>query len=314
MASEIVKYNLDNGQNIEVTEQDVRDLLSANGQIAQNVTSQEIKTFMRLCQAQRLNPFTKDAYIVKYGSNPATIITGKEAFTKRAFRHPKFKGMEAGITILGTDGKLHRRDGSMILKGESLLGGWCRVYLEGYEKPMFDEVSFSEYSTGKSNWQRIPATMIRKVAITHALREAFPEDLGGLYGEEEMDQAQQSQMSSPATANAEVLSVEECVIEDAPQQPQPDPRKPLWAEVGQLKSKALELGANEAGITSWIQTMFLNPDGTPKPTNAFTVEEIVILRDHLKQNIADLESLKPQEIIAEAEYVEPDYSDEDIPF
>lgn len=54
---------------------------------------------------------------------------------------------------------------------------------------MFDEVSFAEYNTGKSNWTKIPATMIRKVAICHALREAFPEDLGGLYGSEEMDQA-----------------------------------------------------------------------------------------------------------------------------
>ena len=49
MTNELVKYSLDNGQDIEVTEQDVRDLLSASGQVAQNVTAQEIKTFMRLC-------------------------------------------------------------------------------------------------------------------------------------------------------------------------------------------------------------------------------------------------------------------------
>lgn len=104
------------------------------------------------------------------------------------------------------------------------------------------------------------------------------------------------------------------VIQQRPQPPQPDPRKPLWQEVADLKTRALELGANEAGITSWIQATIKNQDGTPKPTNAFTVEEIVVLRDHLKQNIADLESLQTQEIIAEAEYVEPDYSNEDIPF
>ena len=103
-------------------------------------------------------------------------------------------------------------------------------------------------------------------------------------------------------------------VQQKPQPPQPDPRKPLWQEVAELKTKALELGANEAGITSWIQATIKNPDGSPKPTYAFTVEEIVVLRDHLKQNITDLESLQAQEIIAEAEYVEPDYSDEDIPF
>ena len=191
MSSEIVRYQADNGQDVEVTEQDVRDLMAANGNATGNVTSQEIKAYMRLCQAQRLNPFTKDAYIVKYGSSPATVIAGKETFTKRAQRNPRFRGYTAGITVIGTDGGLHRREGSMLLAGETIIGGWCRVCIEGYDAPMYDEVSFAEYNTGKSNWVKIPATMIRKVAICHALREAFPEDLGGLYGSEEIDQARQ---------------------------------------------------------------------------------------------------------------------------
>ena len=33
----------------------------------------------------------------------------------------------------------------------------------------------------------MPCLMIRKVAIVQALREAFPEDLGGLYDIDEMD-------------------------------------------------------------------------------------------------------------------------------
>lgn len=322
MTNELVKYSLDNGQDIEVTEQDVRDLLSASGQVAQNVTAQEIKTFMRLCQAQRLNPFTKDAYIVKYGNSPATIITGKEAFTKRAFRHPKFRGMEAGVTIIGTDGRLHRRDGSLLLVGEKLVGGWCRVCIDGYEKPMFDEVSIGEYSTGKGNWQRIPATMIRKVAITHALREAFPEDLGGLYGEEEMDQAEyeEPQPSQPRYQKEEEPEViVECIVEEPEaSQPQPDPRKQLWKEVAELKAQAIDLGTNEEGITSWMAVNILNQDGSPKPTNLYTVEDIKTLREFLAQNIQSHEQLAakqqaPEEVI-EAEYTELDYSIEDIPF
>ena len=43
-----------------------------------------------------------------------------------------------------------------------------------------------EYSTGKSNWTSKPATMIRKTAIVHALREAFPDEFGGLYDAVEM--------------------------------------------------------------------------------------------------------------------------------
>lgn len=326
MTNEIVRYNLDNGQNIEVTEQDVRDLLSASGQIADNVTAQEIKTFMRLCQAQRLNPFTKDAYIVKYGNKPATIITGKEAFTKRAFRNAKFRGMEAGITVIGTDKKLHRRDGSLLLKGEELVGGWCRVFLDGYERPMFEEVSVAEYSTGTNNWAKIPATMIRKVAITHALREAFPEDLGGLYGEEEMAQAQEEPTyetpQQPQTVEAEVVNVE-------PSQPAQDPRKTLWAEAAKLKAQAIELGANENGINAWMAAAIVNQDGTPKPKNCYTPENILELIEHLETNIGDLKTLKNEQVnanlapenvpetsaeILEGEYIEPDYTSEDIVF
>lgn len=223
MTSEIVRYKADNGQDIEVTEQDVRDLMAANGTTTSNVTAQEIKTYLRLCQAQRLNPFTKDAYLVKYGTSPATIIAGKETFTKRAQRNPRFRGFEAGITIFGTDGKLHRREGSMLLDGEIVVGGWCKVYIAGYEAPMYDEVSFSEYNTGKSNWLKIPATMIRKVAICHALREAFPEDLGGLYGAEEMDQAapQQSYEEPAPQAPAAVA------VEAAQAPPEPPAARPI---------------------------------------------------------------------------------------
>ena len=228
---EIVKYELDNGQPVQVTEQDVRDLLAAGGQTAANVTGSEIKAFLRLCQAQRLNPFTRDAYLVKYGSSPATIIAGKEAFTKRAARNPRFRGMEAGITVVSNNA-IQRREGSMLIPGEQLVGGWCKVHVEGYAAPIFDEVSFSEYSTGKGNWAKIPATMIRKVALTHALREAFPEDLGGLYGEEEMGRAAERPQSPPGPVQAEVVA-------SLPPQPQAAPQAaPQRPPVGEELSVA----------------------------------------------------------------------------
>ena len=41
-------------------------------------------------------------------------------------------------------------------------------------------------STVNSQWSKKPATMIRKVALVQALREAFPEDFGGMYSQEEV--------------------------------------------------------------------------------------------------------------------------------
>ena len=321
MTSEIVRYKADNGQDIEVTEQDVRDLMAANGNAMENVTSQEVKMFLRLCQSQRLNPFTRDAYIVKYGNQPASVIAGKDAFVKRATRNKRYRGHEAGITVIGTDGRLHRREGSMLLTGETLVGGWAKVHLEGYECPIFEEVALSEYAApdkyGKNGWSRMPATMIRKVALCHALREAFPEDLGGLYGAEEMDRAR-SEEPQPSRQQEEELEV---IVEDVPEEPQPsrqqevDPRKPLWAEVAELKARALALGTNEEGISSWLAANITNPDGSPKQTRFYTAEEIVKLRDFLAMNIADHEQLASAEPEYEdAEYVEPVLADNDIAF
>lgn len=342
MASEIVKYVSDNGQDIEVTEQDVRDLMAASGSDPRNVTGSEIMAFMRLCQAQRLNPFTRDAYLIKYGNQPATIVAGKETFTKRAQRNPRFMGYTAGITVIGTDGKLHRREGSMLIKGEVLIGGWCSVNIEGYEKPMFDEVSLAEYDTGKSNWKRMPATMIRKVAICHALREAFPEDLGGLYGSEEMDQARDGLNPQPQARRADTGPSEdivECEVIETPPLPE-NPYKELWAEVGELKAEALARGVKETVITDWMRDTIVNEDGSPKPPNTYDDIDIIALRDRLSMTLAQMDAAMEDERVeraaktaaidaeqaqrqsehagdAEAIEIEQsslDLSDEDIPF
>lgn len=305
MSNEMVKYESDNGQEITVSEQDVRDLISASGSNVNNVSSQEIKAFMRLCQAQRLNPFTKDAYLVKYGDKPATIIAGKETFTKRAQRNPRFRGYTAGITVKDTNGQIQRREGSMILPGECILGGWCAVYIEGYEKPMFDEVSFNEYNTGKSNWVKIPGTMIRKVAVCHALREAFPEDLGGLYGSEEMDQARDGKMpeQAPQQSPQAQINVESSVNDE------PAPVSP-WKRVGELKQEALDRGAVEEDMTGWMQANILSEDGSHKPMNVYTLDDISRVEAFLDSLINELEAHEGQRAADEA----AEYELDDIDF
>lgn len=307
MTSEIVSYKADNGQDIQITEQDVRDLLKSSGNKTDNVTSEEIKAYMRLCQAQRLNPFTRDAYIVKYGNSPASVIAGKDAFVKRATRNPRYQGHEAGITVVqtiqGQGNKLVRREGSMLLPGEQIIGGWAKVYLTGYACPIYDEVSYSEYAApdqyGKNGWSRMPATMIRKVALCHALREAFPEDLGGLYSAEEMEQAQREE-APRQEAPREV----EAYVEGVPMQP--NRRKELWAEVAQLKQTAISLGTQESGITSWAASQILNQDGSPKPMIDYSEAEIEFLADYIRGNIEDQKALQEQpELVAEYDEMEP---------
>lgn len=187
MAEEITKYETDGGLEIELSAQVVRDVCAQGNA---KVTDKEAWEFIELCKAHRLNPFIREAYLVKYGSN-ATIITGKDVFTKRAARNERCEGFKAGVTVLTAQGHIVNREGSAVYSaiGEKVLGGWAEVYMHGYQVPVKDTVAFEEYSTGKSGWKSMPGTMIRKVALVHALREAMPEEFGGMYDSAEMDQA-----------------------------------------------------------------------------------------------------------------------------
>lgn len=191
MANDLVKFESATGQEVTFTSDDVRQRLCPQ------IDDRELAMVMALCQAQHLNPFTGDVYIQKFedkrngGYYPASFITSKEVFTKRAQANPKFDGLQAGLTFL-VDGKIVQREGSMTVSGWTLIGGWCKVYVKGYRVPMYDEVALSEYNTGRNNWEKMPGTMIRKVALCHALREAFPDEFQGLYGAEEMGKAGES--------------------------------------------------------------------------------------------------------------------------
>lgn len=149
-------------------------------------TDREIYMFMQLCINQKLDPFIKDAYLIKYDSSkPATMVVSKDAFLKKAEQISDYEGFHAGI-VVETDGKIERREGSMKLSGENLIGGWAKIYRKGM-KVFSSEVGFSEYNKGQSSWKKMPSTMIRKVAIVQALREAFPMSFQGMYDMSEIE-------------------------------------------------------------------------------------------------------------------------------
>lgn len=183
----LVKYEDAEGREVVLTREDIINTISSNPRI----TDKEIKLFIELARAQKLNPFTREIFITKYGDYPATFIVGKDVFTKRAQSNPLFKGMQAGIIVQRAN-SVDQREGSAMFSDEMLLGGWCKVYVQGYDVPIYDSVSFNEYAARKTDgslnamWASKPATMIRKVAIVHALREAFPSDFQGLYDQSEM--------------------------------------------------------------------------------------------------------------------------------
>lgn len=179
-----------NGANVTLTPETVRNYLVSGDK--DKVTMQEVVMFMNLCKFNGLNPWLKEAYLIKFGNEPATIVAGKESFTKKAEANPKFDGFEAGIIVLDNETQeLIYRNGSMKLPNETIVGGYAEVWRKDRGHSYREEVSFEEYAGRKKDgtlnrqWASKPATMIRKVALVHALREAFPGTLGGMYSAEE---------------------------------------------------------------------------------------------------------------------------------
>ena len=191
-ATDLMAFEYDsNGEKVKLSPATVRNYLVNGGG---NVTDQEVMMYLTLCRYQHLNPFLKEVYLIKYGNSPATIVTGKDLFMKRANRNPNYAGKKAGIIVASKEnGAVTEREGTVYIpETEELIGGWAKVYIKGHTEPEYASVSFNEYAGRKSDgtlnsqWATKPATMIRKVALVQALREAFPEDFGGLCSPEEM--------------------------------------------------------------------------------------------------------------------------------
>jgi len=149
-----------------------------------NLTEKEAVMFVNLCFYNRLNPYTGDAYLVKYGGD-AQMIVSKQAALKLADRNPNRDGFEAGLIVKDSNGNITDRDGSFYLENDEVLGGWCKVYRKDFRVPVTARVMLSEYSKNQATWKTMKATMIRKVAIHQAHREAFPEEYQGVYIAEE---------------------------------------------------------------------------------------------------------------------------------
>ena len=182
-----------NGNPVKLSADVVRNfLVSGNGRI----TDSEAMMFISLCRYQHLNPFLNEAYLVKFGNSPAQQIVSKEAFMKRAEQNPHFKGMQAGCIVVRNNEVIETK-GAFVLPKDELVGGWATVKRDDRDLPITVQISFNEFSKGQSTWKSMPANMIRKTAIVNALREAFPNDLGAMYTEEDA----QTQVSTNSPSN-----------------------------------------------------------------------------------------------------------------
>lgn len=180
---EIIKYTASDGSEVKLSPQIVMRYIVTGGQEADE---REVFGFMAKCQARRLNPLAGDAYMTTYNGK-ASVVVSKDYFVRTATQQPGFDGFSAGVVLVDRSGAIAYREGCIVgSQTERLVGGWAEVYDKTRSHPSRAEVSLAEYDQHRALWKTKPATMIRKVALVQALREAYPGAYGGLYDRDEM--------------------------------------------------------------------------------------------------------------------------------
>lgn len=186
----VVKYQSKDGQEITLSADIIKKYLVQGNREA--VTEQELMYFLGVCKSRGLNPFKKDAYLIKYGADPAAIVTSIDYFRSRAKAQSDCKGWKRGIIVQAKDGTVKDSAG-ILLEGETLIGGFFESKPAGWTDPFRIEVNLKGYikktKDGKITrfWQSDnQPTMISKVAEGQGLRALWPDEFQGIYEKDEI--------------------------------------------------------------------------------------------------------------------------------
>lgn len=178
-------------------------------QIAPEATPDELKLFLYQAKRTGLDPLTRQIYCIhrwSKGGKRMTIQTSIDGFRVIAERSGNYGGQSEPVFTYDKDGNLEsckisvfrfhndiRFEASV---GVAYLSEYCQYDKDG--KPM-------------GLWAK-PHIMLQKVAEALALRKAYPQDLSGIYTNEEMQQADElSYLKTHLTELDVELAVDLCV-------------------------------------------------------------------------------------------------------
>lgn len=161
-----------------------------------------IESFLSQCRRTELDPLARQIYGMEYGGK-WTVLISIDGFRVIAQRSREYRG-QTQPQWCGPDGIW--RD--VWLSDEAPAAARIGVYREGFAEPVMAVATYAGYCPRdfktkqlkpSNQWETNPSNQLLKVAEMLALRKAFPNDLSGLYGTEEMDQARDA-TSTPASA------------------------------------------------------------------------------------------------------------------
>lgn len=150
-----------------------RDIISRH--ICEKANEKELELFIAMCQKRGLNPITKQVYFIKYSEKePPQHVTSIDAFRLIAKR--------SGDYLPGRPAEFEYDTRNNLVSATAYVKCWSH----GEWHEVWD-TAFIRDSTGTGPlWKSKPGIMLAKVAEARILRRTWPEDLGGLYTDDEI--------------------------------------------------------------------------------------------------------------------------------
>lgn len=155
-----------------------------------------VEAFLQQCARTHLDPFARQIYAAEMGGK-WTVLISIDGFRLIADRTGKYRGRRP------TEWKGKTGDWVDVwLEDEPPAAARVSVLRSDFDEPLTAVATYAGYcprdrKTGElkptGQWGNNPSNQLAKCAEMLALRQAFPNELSGLYGTEEMDQARTHQ-------------------------------------------------------------------------------------------------------------------------
>ena len=145
-----------------------------------SLTANEFDLFLMECVRRDLDPMQKQIYALKsdYKSNAKMMtIVGIDGFRIIAERTGRYSPGRDTEFLYDKQGKA--AGAKVFVKKMTPDGTWHEVSATAFT---------SEYCKGNQMWKKMPHVMLEKVAESRCLRRCFPNELSGLYTNDEISQ------------------------------------------------------------------------------------------------------------------------------
>jgi len=147
--------------------------------------SADLAFFFHQAQRTGLDPFARQIYMIQRGGKYG-IQTSIDGMRIIAQRSKEYAG-QAGPYWCGDDGVWK----DVWLSATPPSAAKVGIYRAGFVEALWAVARFDSYAVPNNPiWKKMPDVMLAKCAESLAIRKAFPNDLSGIYTDEEMGQAE----------------------------------------------------------------------------------------------------------------------------